>query len=89
MGTFDKEQKIDDIVAMIDQFMAGNGGHMNIQVNNSGTITAEKTVQTTNSLECAAGDMACKVPTLFEGMDFEEMDSRPEEEYPEESQEEQ
>ena len=92
MGPFDKEQKIDDIVAMLDQFMAQNGGHMNIQVNDSGTITAEKTVQTTNSLECAAGDMACKVPTLFEGMDFEEMDDTPtgeyQEEYSDETQEE-
>lgn len=72
MGDTNKEEKIDDIVAMIDQFMSNNGGHMNIQVDASGTVTAEKTVQTTNSLECAAGDMACKVPTLFEGMDLSE-----------------
>ncbi|MDO4294807.1 MAG: hypothetical protein Q4D90_01445 [bacterium] len=71
MSEFDKNQKIDDIVSMLDQFMSNNGGHMNIQVQKSGVITAEKTVQTTNSLECAAGDMACKVPTLFEGMDNE------------------
>lgn len=65
------DPKVDDIVAMIDQFMANNGGHMNIRVDADGAVTAEKTVETTNSLECAAGDMACKVPTLFEGLDFD------------------
>ena len=66
-----KEKQIDDIVAMLDQFMSESGGHMNIQVDSDGTVTAEKTVETANSLECANGDMACKVPTLFEGMDHD------------------
>ena len=51
--------------------MSESGGHMNIQVDSDGTVTAEKTVETANSLECANGDMACKVPTLFEGMDHD------------------
>lgn len=75
MGDFDKNAKIDDIVAMLDQFMSNNGGHMNIQVNDKGEITAEKTVQTTNSLECAEGDLACKVPTLFDGLDIQDDDN--------------
>jgi len=66
------DKKVDDIVAMLDQFMGDNGGHMNITVHSDGTVNAEKTVQKTNSLECAAGDMACKVPTLFEGMDSDD-----------------
>lgn len=67
------EKQIDDIVSMLDQFMSGNGGHMNIQVAEDGTINAEKTtaktITTTNSADCASGDLACKVPTLFEGLD--------------------
>ena len=73
-----KEQQIDDIVSMLDSFMNGNGGHMNIHVAKDGTIntdqTMSKTVTTTNSLDCAEGDFACRVPTLFEGMDHEEED---------------
>ena len=70
------EKKIDDLVAMIDQFMAGNGGHMNITAENGSLQldTASVKIRTTNSLECAAGNMACQVPTLFEGMDFPEED---------------
>lgn len=72
------EKQIDDIVSMLDSFMAENGGHMNIRVSHDGTINAEKTmaksVTTMKSLDCAAGDLACSVPTLFEGMDTEDED---------------
>jgi len=68
-----KERQIDDIVSMLDQFMSENGGHMNISVSEDGVINAEKTmaksVTTTNSTECADGNSACRVPTLFEGLD--------------------
>lgn len=76
----DNDKQIDDIVSMIDQFMASDGGHINVTVNNaanSGTSadlsneSLNKTTKTTNSLECAAGDMACKIPTLHEGLDDE------------------
>ena len=74
-----KEKQIEDIVSMLDSFMKENGGHMNIRVAEDGTIntdqTMAKTVTTTNSLECAEGDLACRVPTLFEGMDHEEEES--------------
>lgn len=67
------EKQIDYIVSMLDQFMAGNGGHMNIHVSKDGTINADKTmaktVTTINSTDCAAGNLACNVPTLFEGLD--------------------
>jgi hypothetical protein len=70
----DNKKQIDDIVNMIDTFMAGNGGHMNISVAPNGKveleeILLEKVVQQTSSLDCASGDVACKVPTLFEGLD--------------------
>lgn len=68
-----EDKKIDDLVSMIDQFMSGNGGHINVTVDPDGNVKTEetfsKTVTTMNSMDCAAGDLACKVPTLFEGMD--------------------
>ncbi|MEY8354462.1 hypothetical protein AALB39_14055 [Lachnospiraceae bacterium 54-53] len=71
-----KEKQIDDIVAMLDQFMAGSGGHMNIRVSEDGTVNAEKTmaksVTTMNSTDCAAGDLACNIPTMFEGLDTDD-----------------
>lgn len=74
-----QEKQIDDIVAMLDSFVSGNGGHMNITVDEDGRISADqtisKTVTTMNSLDCAAGNLACSVPTLFEGLDDDEEDS--------------
>ena len=72
----EQNKQIDDIVAMLDQFMGNNGGHMNIRVDKDGTIATEearsKTVTQTNSLDCAEGDMACKIPHLFEGLDADD-----------------
>ena len=72
------EKKIDDIVAKLDAFVSGGGGHMNIRTASDGTVSADtttsKTVTTMNSLDCAAGNLACNVPTLFEGMDTDEED---------------
>ncbi len=39
-----KEKQIDDIVSMLDQFMAGNGGHMNIRVSEDGTVSTDETM---------------------------------------------
>lgn len=67
------EKQIDDIVNMLDEFMASNGGHMNITVDPDGKVRADgtraKSVTTMKSLDCAAGNLACHVPTLFEGLD--------------------
>ncbi len=63
----DNDKRIDDIIAMLDGFTTKNGGHMNIEVN-SNDINSKK-VDTANSLDCSTGDMACKVPTLFEGIE--------------------
>ena len=70
-----ENKNVDYLVAMIDEFMAGKGGHMNVRVESDGSVrtdTASVQITTMNSLDCAAGDMACKVPTLFEGMDRED-----------------
>lgn len=72
------EKQIDDIVAMLDAFVSHGGGHMNIRTDQKGNVSTEtatsKTVTTLNSLDCAAGDLACNVPTLFEGLDCDEED---------------
>jgi len=68
----DNEKKVDEIVSMIDQFMAGSGGHLNISVADADNTSLQKTTQTTNTLECAAGNLACNVPTLHSGLDGEE-----------------
>lgn len=71
----ESDKRVDDIVSMIDQFMADNGGHLNLSINNADNVDnnndnlLQKTITITNSLECAEGDMACKVPTLYEGLD--------------------
>lgn len=73
------DKQIDDIVSMIDHFMAGSGGHMNVEVHADGKAdtkeTCSKTVTQTNSRDCAGGNLACNIPTLFEGLDAAEEDS--------------
>lgn len=70
------DKQIDDIVSMIDQFMAGNGAHMNVKVETDGNINTDelfsKTITQLKSLDCANGNLACNVPTLFQGMDMAE-----------------
>jgi hypothetical protein len=66
----DNDKTIDDIVNMIDSFMSSEGGHLNVEVSpdgevNTDTVSVDKTI----SLDCAKGNLACKVPTLFDGMD--------------------
>ncbi len=61
-----EDNKIDDIVNMLDNFILNGGGHMNVTQNESDTNV--KTVETTNS-NCCNKNMACMVPTLHEGID--------------------
>jgi hypothetical protein len=61
--------KIDDIVDMLDNFMANGGGHMNVDVSPEGNA---KSVQTAISSDCNCKDMACAVPTMHQGIDDEE-----------------
>ena len=64
-------KKIDDIVAMIDNFMANGGGQMNVDVENN-TENLDKQVSTTNSSDCSGRETACMVPTLHQGLDRDE-----------------
>lgn len=63
----EKNNQVDDIVAMLDNFMAGGGGHMNVDIMDKSAVVPS--VQTMNSNECAGQNMACKVPTLHVGID--------------------
>ncbi len=68
-----REKQIDDIVSMLDRFMTGDGGHMNIRVSEDGTVNTEETmkksVTTMKSSDCSEGDVACRIPNLTEGLD--------------------
>lgn len=61
--------KTDDIVKLIDDFMSGGGGHMNITVKSGGSA---KTVDIHHTADCPEGSTACSSPTLFEGLDRDE-----------------
>lgn len=60
--------RIDDIINMLDNFTDNGGGHMNIDVTAAGN---GKTVQTMKSNDCGK-NMACQVPTMHQGIDDEE-----------------
>lgn len=64
------EQRIDDLIAILDGFMGDGGGHMNVEVDNLDN-DSEVAIETFNSLICN-GNMACAVPTLHKGIDDEE-----------------
>lgn len=67
------DKKIDDIVAMIDGFMSADGGHLNISVDETGNVASDSIhIDKTASVDCSKGNVACRVPTLFEGMDTDE-----------------
>lgn len=63
------EKNIDDIVAMLDQFASGDGGHMNVIVHEEGTVSMEQTISQTVGSDCAPGNSACKIPNLMSGVD--------------------
>ncbi len=65
-----KEQNVDDIIAMLDGFMATGGGHVNLDVNDPNA--AEKEVKTYGCSTCGSKLMPCEAPTLMQGMDFDE-----------------
>lgn len=69
------DERIDDIVNMIDDFMSNNGGHMDIKVNDNGSVKhkdKQKNVSVSKSLDCIEGNTACSSPTLFEGLDADD-----------------
>lgn len=65
-----KEQNVDDIVAMLDGFMSTGGGHVNLDVNDPNAKTRD--VKTYGCSTCGSKLMPCEAPTLMQGMDNDE-----------------
>lgn len=63
-------QKVEELVAMLDQLMGQGGGHVTVQVEDP---QASPQVETGRSTDCAAGNQACAVPTLHKGIDDEDL----------------
>ncbi|MBO4477856.1 MAG: hypothetical protein J5757_05960 [Lachnospiraceae bacterium] len=64
----------EDIVAMLDSFMAGGGGRMNIDAREA-SENSELNVQNEKFFGCSVvggRKMACQTPTLMEGLDIDE-----------------
>ena len=64
------EQRIEDIVAMLDSLTESGSGHMSVEVV-EGKENLE--VEQMGCLDCAKGNMACAVPTLHAGIDEPEV----------------
>lgn len=68
-----EQEKIDELVAMLDTFVANGGGHMNVLANESDEeddlLQEEVHVETYQSSDCCKGNMACAVPTLHKDID--------------------
>lgn len=67
--------KIDDLVALLDQFVTTGSGHINVtnESNDTESVSSESTpsIDTKKSNECTP-NMACSVPTLQQSVDGEE-----------------
>ena len=71
------EKLVDDLVAQLDGSFSSGSGHVNVTVNKSGvtleTIDSNEQVELKinqkKSLDCDVDNLACRTPTLFEGMD--------------------
>lgn len=63
----DKSNMIDDLVSRIDEFMRSGGGSMTVK-GKGNEIHEEKS----KCNDCDGDNMACKTPTLHEGLDREE-----------------
>lgn len=76
-----QEQLIDDLIAQLDRSFAAGVGHVNVSVEGS-VVQLEKIdkneeslvkeVETLGCLDCEKQNLACKTPTLMEGLDRNE-----------------
>lgn len=64
------KDKINELVEMLDKFMASGGGHMNVEVEDASNLE-DINIQTTSS-NCCGKNMACQVPTIHQGIDDDE-----------------
>lgn len=61
-----EKEQIEDIVAMLDQFMSDGGGHMNV-IMNEGAVVNEKAVETFRAADCGSGTSAAGIPSALAG----------------------
>ena len=57
------QDKVDDLVAMLDRLMEQGGGHINVKVESEDGAVE---VETTNSMACSLAQGACAQPTELE-----------------------
>ncbi len=65
-----QKDQVEQLVEMLDSFMEGGGGHMNITVEQSCEDLIPQ-IDIYKSLDCSKNPMACAVPTLHQGIDEE------------------
>ncbi len=66
----DENAMIEDLIRQLDNGMAKDVGHINVDVDN--TLEASKNVETMGCVDCSKNPMACSVPTLHDGLDGNE-----------------
>ena len=66
----DENAMIEDLIKQLDKGMAGNVGHINVDVDEKSRDS--KNVETMGCTECSKNPFACSVPTLHEGLDGDE-----------------
>ena len=66
----DENAMIEDLIKQLDKGMAGNVGHINVEVDEK--AQSSKNVETMGCAECSKNPLACSVPTLHEGLDGNE-----------------
>lgn len=66
----DENAMIEDLIKQLDKGVAGNVGHINVDVDEKSQ--ASKNVETMGCTECSKNPFACSVPTLHEGLDGSE-----------------
>ena len=64
----DNKQMVDDLVKMLDSGMAMGVGHVNVDTD-SAQAEQSKNVQTMGCTDCSRTPLACRVPTLEQGLD--------------------
>ena len=68
MNTIDNDKLLDDIIAFLDASSAKGAGHLGVEVNQTAGNSISRTVDT-GCMDCAKGNIACKVPTIDEAID--------------------
>ena len=68
MNTIDNDKLLDDIISFLDTSAAKGAGHLGVEVNRAAGPGISRTVDT-GCMDCAKGNIACKVPTIDDAID--------------------